>query len=767
VAGRLGFAYVALFAISAALAATSFSLGSGKHPEPKIGGIYKSAQCGPELTLKQSGQFIDASGGLSGGLRFRHGHLTGKASCGGRHGRIDVTQAGKELVGTFAGSAFRATFDRDLPSPTASAAKPPANEVVFGRLMLAIAIVILAARLVRAAVGRIGQPPVMGEVLAGILLGPTLLGTVWPSFQHYLFPVFVVPLLSGAANIGLAFYMFLVGLELDPRILRGRIAHAAAISNASIVLPLGLGILVALPLYTLLGTPDKTFAAFALFMGVAMSITAFPVLARLLIEKRMLNRPIGALTLSSAAVDDVTAWGLLAIASGIAGKGSALHALPVLGYVFGFCAVMGLVARPLLARVSAAYDEAGRVPAGWIATIFVGVLLSAFAAMKAGVAPIFGAFVMGLVMPRRADLSHDVTRRLEDFVATVLLPLFFVITGLKTDVGLIDRPILWLVGLLILAVAIFGKWFGAAAISRVAGYSARDSAVIGTLMNTRGLTELIVLNIGFELGVISSALFTILVLMALVTTFMAAPLLKLFDPRQELSEPVEESLPPAEAEPVIVVAPLEERNADELLALAEPLARSDPPRRLLLVRLLPPPRVTAAWASQDRELERENRELDRLVAGLTGRGVAASSVALTSADRGRDLARIARERDAELVLVDGRRPLVGGAAPRGEIGTLLSQATCDVGVLVERERVPPIDATHPVVVRFGGEDADQPALEVGGRIAGETDAQLRVVEPAEVAAAAASAGLVVAAAGSLSAAEVRLAPTLFVKRAVS
>jgi hypothetical protein len=475
----------------------------------------------------------------------------------------------------------------------------------------------------------------------------------------------------------------------------------------------------------------------------------------------MLTRPIGALALSSAAVDDVTAWGLLAIASGIAGRGSALDALPVLGYVFAFCAAMALVAKPLLARVSAAYDEAGRVPAGWIAAIFVGVLLSAYASMKAGVAPIFGAFVMGLVMPRRADLSHDVTRRLEDFVATVLLPLFFVVTGLKTNVGLIDRPVLWLVALLILAVAIVGKWVGASAIARVAGYSSRDSAVIGTLMNTRGLTELIVLNIGFELGVISSALFTILVLMALVTTFMAAPLLRLLDPRRELSAPVEEELPPAEAEPLIVVAPLEERNADELLAVAEPLARSDPPRRLLLVRLLPPPRVTAAWASQDRELERENLELDRLTAGLRGRGVAASSVALTSGDRGRDLARIARERDAELVLVDGRRPLVGGAVPRGEVGTLLTQADCDVAVLVERERVPPLDGSHPVVVRFGADD-DQRALELGGRIAAGTGAPLRVAEPKEVASAAGGAGLVVAAVGTLTASEVRLAPTLFI-----
>src|SRR5262249_11971952 len=153
----------------------------------------------------------------------------------------------------------------------------------------------------------IGQPPVMGEVLAGILLGPTLLGAVAPSVERYLFPPFVVPLLTAAADIGLVFFLFLVGLELDTRLLKGRVAHAAAISNASVVLPLGLGVLLALPLYSLLGAPGKTYASFALFMGVAMSITAFPVLARILIDRRMLKRPIGVVALSAAAVDDVTA----------------------------------------------------------------------------------------------------------------------------------------------------------------------------------------------------------------------------------------------------------------------------------------------------------------------------------------------------------------------------------------------------------------------------------------------------------------------------
>ncbi|MFN2467134.1 MAG: cation:proton antiporter [Gaiellaceae bacterium] len=753
-AGRLVVAYVVLFAVGGALAATSFLLGEGRSAQPKVAGIFGTyAPClggAGQFRLEQSGQFVDASGldaakSFGGALRLRHQRLTGTVRCAdGSRARLDLAWAGggarPELQGTIGDARVTALFVRDLPRLGVVAAPAPGNqpsaEHVFGRLMLAIAAVLLAARLIRAGMSRLGQPPVMGEVLAGILLGPTLLGALAPSVQEYLFPSFVIPLLAGAAAIGLAFYMFLVGLELDPRQLRGRIGHAAAISNASIVLPLGLGIAVALPLFGLLAPPDTSFQAFALFMGVAMSITAFPVLARILIERRMLARPVGALALSAAAVDDVTAWGLLAIASGIAGHGSALGALPVLGYVLAFCAGMALLARPLLHRVSAAYDEAGQVPSGWISAIFVGVLLSAYVSMESGVAPIFGAFVMGLIMPRRADLSHDVTRRLEDFVGTLLLPLFFVVTGLRTDVGLLDRPELWALTLLIVAVAIAGKWLGAMAIARVAGYTLRDSAVLGALMNTRGLTELIVLNIGLELGVISPALFTMLVLMALVTTFMAAPAIRLLDPRGELSAPVEDELREADrerpeladaAERSILVAPLEERNVDELLVLAEPLARSVPPRELIVTRLLSPPRVGATLAAREREISRAGEALARVRATLGALGIPARSVAFTSADRGRDLVRLAAEQEVDLLLVDGRRPLLGAGVPRGEVGAVLADAPCDVAVLIEREHVPTIDAEHPVVVAFGGEEHDQGALELAAAIAAGTGAPLRLL----------------------------------------
>ena len=315
-----------------------------------------------------------------------------------------------------------------------AAAEPRGAEETFGRLMLAIAVVILAARAFGVALGKLGQPRVMGEIIAGILLGPTLLGAVAPEVKDYLFPPDIIPLLSAAASIGLAFYLFLVGMELDPTAIRERATEAAFISNTSVAFPMALGLLVALPVYELLA-PDADYLPFALFMGVAMSITAFPVLARILVERRMLRRPVGALAMAGAAIDDVTAWGLLALATAVAGAGSGIDALVVVGLAGVFTAALFLGGRPILRRLSTAFDELGHIPPLWVAGIFVSVLLAAFVAQQIGIAPIFGAFIVGLIMPRHAGLTEDMSRRLEDFVVTVLLPLFFVVTGLKVEIG--------------------------------------------------------------------------------------------------------------------------------------------------------------------------------------------------------------------------------------------------------------------------------------------------------------------------------------------
>ena len=415
---------------------------------------------------------------------------------------------------------------------TATKQRSDFNKLVAA-VFLSIAIVLIVCRIFGYIATKVGEPRVMGEVIAGLVLGPSLLGAISPNLQAMFFPSDVLSALGVVANLGLIFYMFLVGLEVDRGQLKGKVAPAAAISNASVAVPLLLGIAIALPLYKLIG-PDKKFVAFALFMGVAMSITAFPVLARILAERRMLKRPVGALTIACAAIDDVTAWFLIALATTIAVSGTFGDVLKTIAEAAVYIAIMILIVRRVVARMAIAFDEVGRIPGAWFAGIIVGVLLSAYVTEEINIAFIFGAFVMGMVMPRHARLSEEITRRIDDFVVTLLLPVFFVYTGLRTNVGLLDRPELWLLTLVLIAVAILGKLAGAAIAARVAGYDWKASAVIGTLMNTRGLTELIVLNLALDVGAITPTLFAMLVIMAVVTTLMAGPLLKLLDPEEPL-----------------------------------------------------------------------------------------------------------------------------------------------------------------------------------------------------------------------------------------
>lgn len=669
-------------------------------------------------------------------------------------GELECPASGTTSV---AGDAVDRTINLTLlpagAEQSETGALPPGSERVsaekereagsrFAAFFIAVAAVMLLARLFGMAAAALRQPRVMGEVVAGIALGPTILGAFLPELQAALFPKDIIPILGVVAQLGLIFYMFLVGLEIDLSQLRGRFGQVAAISNASVALPMVLGIAVALPIFEIVG-PDTKFLAFALFMGVSMSITAFPVLARILVERRMLKRPVGALALACAAVDDVTAWFLIALATAVAVAGSGVDVIVTILLAVLFCLVMGLGVRPLLARASTAYDEAGRVPGGWIVLIFAGVLLAAYTTEEIGIALIFGAFVMGLIMPRHAELSEDVTSRVEDFVLTLLLPLFFAYTGLRTDIGLLDRPELWLLTAILILVAVAGKMLGAMAAARFTGFDWRSSAVIGTLMNTRGLTELIVLNLALENGVISEALFAMLVIMALVTTFMAGPALKLLDPRNELGAPVEEELAeartasatdfPAIAVPdqAVLIAPQGEAALAQLRSLAEPMALSEPPRELILARLVPPPRgasVRGALQTENKLLEGAFAEVEAVRRELQDDGAAARAVAFVSADIGSDLSRLAEADEVALLLIDGRRPLLGEGVPRGAVGKVLAEAPCDVGVLVAKEGesvVPGPDSA--VVVPFGGAEHDWAALELGAWIASANGAPLKLM----------------------------------------
>ena len=689
----------------------------------------------------------------AGELTYTDGAVAGEVTCRktGAEWKLTAQAVDRNLNNIILAPA-------DAPVPEVAGAVPAGGEKVaaekqresFGvrvaAFLLAVAVVMLIARLFGTIAVRLRQPRVMGEVVAGITLGPTIFGKFLPDIQASLFASDILPTIGLVANLGLVLYMFLVGLELDPRQLKGRAGQASAISNASVALPMMLGIAVALPIYELVGPPVK-FIAFAIYMGVAMSITAFPVLARILVERRMLKRPVGALTMACAAIDDVTAWFLIALATAVAIAGTGTDVLETVGLAILFCVVMVFAVRPLLGRVSGAYEQQGKVPGVWIALIFAGILLSAFVTEHIGIAVIFGAFIMGAIMPRNAGLTEDVTHRIEDIVVTLLLPLFFCYTGLRTDIGLLDRPELWVMTGVLILIAIIGKWIGAMVAARLTGFDWRASNVIGALMNTRGLTELIVLNLALEAGVISQALFAMLVIMALVTTFMAGPALNILDPKNTFGAPVEEELESARRESAleleiaditvpersILVAPQSSAALEQLLAIAEPLAKSEPPRELILARLVAPPKgadssVRAGLQTEERLLTEAEGELRTARRLLASEGVAARSVAFVSPRPGDNLAELAKTEEVDLVLVDGTRPLLGDGIPRGDVGLVLERAIPDVAVLVAREGAEiELSSERPLIVPFGGQEHDWAALELAAWLSSTTGAGLKLL----------------------------------------
>ena len=460
------------------------------------------------------------------------------------------------------------TLGAPLASGTAifGSAASRANEGELLHVLLALVVVIATARAMGSIFRSAHQPPVVGEILAGIVLGPSLLGRLAPGAEAYLFPAAVGPALNIIAQVGVILYMFLVGLELDPALLRKRGHATVAISHASIVAPFLLGATIALYLYPKLSTRDVPFTCFSLFLGVSMSVTAFPVLARILTDRRIHKTRMGAIALTCAAVDDVTAWCMLAFVVSVA-RAQAAGAVTTVAMALGFIALMIVVVRPTMVRLSLVYGNRGRLTQGVMASIFVALLISASATELIGIHAVFGAFALGAVIPHDSGMARELTDRLEDIVIVLLLPAFFAYTGLRTQIGLVSGYEQWMMCALIVIVASAGKFGGSVVAARITGLNWRDASALGVLMNTRGLMELIVLNIGLEMNVISPTLFAMLVIMALVTTFATTPILHLItrhqmpdvQPFPELGtfspEPMVAPPAPILASPVPILAP--------------------------------------------------------------------------------------------------------------------------------------------------------------------------------------------------------------------
>jgi Kef-type K+ transport system membrane component KefB len=392
----------------------------------------------------------------------------------------------------------------------------------LAHVLIALAAVILLGRVLGAAFKWLGQPPVIGEVTAGILLGPSLLGK---EVSGWILPESVGPYLAVVAQLGVILYMFLVGLELNGEMLRRRARSTLAISNASIVAPFVLGALLAMSASGALKAPEVAPLHFVLFVGVAMSITAFPVLARILADLKWQQTELGVIALGAAAIGDATAWCLLALIVGVM-QSDAGSAVTVCLSALAFIAAMLLVVRPWAGRVADRIAGEG-LNAGGLALVLVAVLVAALATEWIGIHAIFGAFLLGAVIPHDSRLAHEATEKLHDAVTTLLLPAFFALTGMRTEIGLVSGWQDWLWCAAIIVVATVGKFGGAMFAARCCGIDWRKSAAIGALMNTRGLMELIVLNVGLDLGVISPRLFAMMVLMAIATTLMTTPALRM------------------------------------------------------------------------------------------------------------------------------------------------------------------------------------------------------------------------------------------------
>ena len=394
-------------------------------------------------------------------------------------------------------------------------------------LILQILVILLVSRITAYAFSFIGQPAVIGETVGGILLGPSLLGIVAPALSHFLFPPDSLGRLQSLSQLGLVVYMFIIGMEIDFAQMKAKAKQSLVVGQSGIVFPFFLGILLSMYLYKDYCPGGVSFLPFALFIGVAMSITAFPVLARIVKEKGLGGTMVGTVSLSSAAIEDVTAWSLLALIIAVAKSTSIATSVLSLLLVILFIAIMFLVVRPLLNKYQGLLFSSSRSDIFGITLIIALLLISSVTTDVLGVHAVFGAFVAGLIMPTQIKVNSPVKIKLEDFTSVLLLPIFFALTGLKTQFGLLNSILLWQLFALVLLVAVAGKLIGVVLAARLTQIAWRESLVLGVLMNTRGLMELVALNIGYDLGVISGPVFTLLVLMAIITTFMTGPLLTL------------------------------------------------------------------------------------------------------------------------------------------------------------------------------------------------------------------------------------------------
>jgi Kef-type K+ transport system membrane component KefB len=546
-------------------------------------------------------------------------------------------------------------------------------------LILQILTIILIARLFGWIMNKIGQPTVIGEIVAGIFLGPSLLGLFFPQFSNFLFPVDSLDNLQFLSQIGLILFMFIIGMELDVGILKRSAHDAIVVSHASIIFPYFLGVVLAYFLYQNFAPDTISFTAFALFIGIAMSITAFPVLARIIQERDLTKDHLGTLAITCAAVDDVTAWSLLAVVIAIVKAGDITSALITIILSILYVLFMLFVVKRLLNKIAQTHFTRETVNKPILAVLFGILLLSSYMTEVIGIHALFGAFMAGVIIPANQSFRRVLAEKIEDFSLVFLLPLFFVFTGLRTQIGLLNNPDLWIVCLIIIAVAIAGKFLGSAIAAKFVGQSWRDSLVLGALMNTRGLMELVVLNIGYDLGVLTPEVFTMLVLMALITTFMTGPSITFIDfvtKRRQRSKLA--SLEINEDKILISFGPPLAGN--RLLILANQMVEKQNDKANITALHLTP---SSDISLQEAEVYEEEgfkpiRELAKKL------GIKIETKYRATNEVSKEIVSIVNEESYSMLLVGSSKALFSRDETGGKIKNFFDDCNCSVGVLIDK-----------------------------------------------------------------------------------
>ena len=578
-------------------------------------------------------------------------------------GKLIPDRVSPEVAPTSSFELFAESFLKNLFHPLAI-------------LILQIITIIFISRLFGFLFHKISQPTVIGEIIAGIVLGPSVLGFLFPEFSAYLFPLDSLANLQFLSQVGLILFMFFIGLELDWKVVKNQAHDAVVISHASIVFPYFLGMGLAYFLYVNFAPDNISFVSFALFMGIAMSITAFPVLARVIQERDLAKTRLGTMAITCAAADDITAWCLLAAVIAIVKAGTFVSALYSIGLAIGFVLFMALVVQPFLNRLGKVYSERETINKTIVAVSFLVLLGSAYMAEVIGIHALFGSFLAGVIMPANFNFRRVMMEKVEDVSVVLLLPLFFVFTGLRTEIGLLNDSNLWVVCIVIILTAVLGKFGGTAIAAKMVGQSWKDSLSLGALMNTRGLMELIVLNIGYDLGVLTPEVFAMLVLMALITTFMTGPALDLINylyPEQA------EKAPGKFYKILLAFGPPEKGR--KLLRLADQLTHSrGVDVSITAFHLTPGSDINPKEA---REYEQQSFRLVRSEAEKLG--IKVKTLYKAANDINREITREANKGNYDLLLVGGSQSLFSDNVVGGKVKTLMGDTRCHVGALVDRD----------------------------------------------------------------------------------